>query len=326
MLRMPSSLSVLVLVAGSLGMVACGGAFRGESGNEGGTAPVAGAGSGGTSPARRSCVYDGKTYVDGAVFQSTDGCNSCACADGEVACDAKACDDGCTYQGKHYAAGEAFPAGDGCNSCSCQTGGAIACTTIGCSTCEDAQAAYGAAVEAARKCDPRAKNQCTEKFEEGLACSCGIFVNGENVDARKAAKQAAAAYSASSCGGGVQCGPCASPAAGYCSAAGACETLWEEGGAACKVGGVIYRDGATGIPDPTSCNKCSCQDGKLGCTEIHCPTPCPTGSAPSTQCALCGPTDACLIVEHACLPTCSPDTDECMQGACVDGVCRNVCG
>jgi von Willebrand factor type C domain len=326
MSRLLSSLGVLVWLAASLGVVACGGAFRGETGNEGGSAPIAGSGGGGTSPGRKSCVYGGKTYVDGAVFDSTDGCNTCACTDGEVGCDAKACDDGCTYQGKHHAAGDAFPATDGCNTCRCEPGGQVSCTEIGCQTCQDAQADYGAAVEAALKCDPQAKGQCTEKLEQGLQCGCGLFVNGQNIDDIEAAKQAAAAYSALSCGGDVLCGACATPAAGYCSAAGVCETLWGEGGAACKVGGVIYPDGATGIPDPTSCNKCSCQDGKLSCTEMHCPTPCPTGSALSTQCALCGPTDGCLIVEHACLPTCSASADTCTQGFCSGGVCRDVCG
>lgn len=326
MARRPSSVSFLVWLAGSLGLVACGGAFRGETGNEGGAAPVAGTGSGGTSLTRKSCVYGGKTYVDGAVSESTDGCNTCACTDGEVGCDAKACDDGCIYQSRHYAVGDGFPAADGCNTCTCEAGGAVSCTLIGCSTCEDAQADYGAAIEAALQCDPQAVNPCAAMFVQGLQCSCGIFVNGEKGDALTAAKRAAASYVTASCGGGVLCGECASPAAGYCSPAGVCQTLWEEGPAACKVGGVIYPDGAQGIPAPTSCNKCSCQDGNLSCTEIDCPTPCPTGSALGTQCALCGPTDGCLVVEHACLPTCSSGRDACLQGVCADGVCRAVCG
>jgi hypothetical protein len=85
----------------------------------------------------------------------------------------------------------------------------------------------------------------------------------------------------------------------------------------------VYPSGATGLPDPVSCNTCSCVDGQLACTKIACPTACPTGTAFSTQCAQCGPTDACEVVEHACLPTC---VDTCTSGVCLDGVCKTVCG
>jgi hypothetical protein len=153
-----------------------------------------------------------------------------------------------------------------------------------------------------------------------------VFIDEANVEAIAAAKEAAATYEAGDCGGGEMCADCGTPVGGYCSQAGRCDTLWREGPRACKVEGIVYPDGATGIPDPTSCNECSCYGGELSCTEINCPKPCPAEHVFTTQCAACGPTDACLIVEHACLPTCSPDTDNCAQGICSDGICRNICG
>jgi len=95
--------------------------------------------------------------------------------------------------------------------------------------------------------------------------------------------------------------------------------------AACKVLGRIYSSGSTYVPDPHSCNICSCEDGQLTCTEINCPSACPPNGGPGTQCVECGPTDACLVVEHTCLPVCS-DHDSCEGKACLSGMCRSVCG
>lgn len=100
------------------------------------------------------------------------------------------------------------------------------------------------------------------------------------------------------------------------------------GGASCEVGGQVYASGTGGIDDPQSCNTCTCDDGTLACTEIGCPEPCADGTAYGTSCSQCGPTDACEVVRHACLPTCDTSSD-CELGElwfCGDGVCRNVCG
>ncbi len=43
--------------------------------------------------APRACSYGGSTYPDGATFPATDGCNTCACTAGSVACTKKACVD-----------------------------------------------------------------------------------------------------------------------------------------------------------------------------------------------------------------------------------------
>lgn len=229
----------------------------------------------------------------------------------------------CTYGDKSYPDGASFPSSDGCNSCSCMAG-LVACTTRACEpSCGEIISQYGAAVEAAKACDPHAaSNPCTKAFVEGLACACGTFANPAHAQELEQAQSLQDEYTAKSCHQGVVCGPCRAPLSAHCSSKGRCEDDFDE--ASCKVDGVVYPSGASNITDPFSCNKCTCSAGELGCTEIGCAKPCPEGTQPGTSCAECGPTDACLIVEHACLPTC---TDVCADGrACVDGVCRNVCG
>lgn len=39
-----------------------------------------------------SCQYDGKKYKNGDSFRSTDGCNTCGCNNGQVACTLMACE------------------------------------------------------------------------------------------------------------------------------------------------------------------------------------------------------------------------------------------
>lgn len=40
---------------------------------------------------KNTCTYNGKTYKEGASFPSTDGCNTCTCRKGQVACTQRAC-------------------------------------------------------------------------------------------------------------------------------------------------------------------------------------------------------------------------------------------
>ena len=42
---------------------------------------------------KQSCTYNGEEYDDGEGFPSDDGCNSCSCTDGKVACTLMACED-----------------------------------------------------------------------------------------------------------------------------------------------------------------------------------------------------------------------------------------
>jgi hypothetical protein len=230
----------------------------------------------------------------------------------------------CVYDEKTYTVGQTFPDQDGCNTCSCESDGRIACTLIGCDSCNDVTTRYDDAMAEAKSCDPERAGQCSKLVLEGLACACQTFVNAGKSQAIAAAATAQAQYQALSCSGGVACGPCLAPLSAYCSAAGRCEPVYDNGAsAACKVNGVVYESGATGIPDPMSCNECECSDGQLICTEISCPNACPPGEVHGRQCAQCGPADECEVVEHRCLSVCK---DTCDEGACVENVCKSLCG
>jgi hypothetical protein len=317
-------LGLVLPMATWLGLAACGGAVSrdgGEPSSGGGGAGGASSGGGGGAVGRRDCAFGGEIHAHGTTFSI--GCNDCACNDGEVACDVRACIDGCTYAGRQYAAGETFPEAGSCNTCTCEKDGTVWCTQVACPTCVGVASTYAAAVEDARRCDPQGTGQCAIYLAETVGCSCGVFVNGGQVDAIASAKGAASLYELGDCAGGI-CGNCARPLGSYCSSEGSCEDILPYG-AACKVGGIVYPSGANGIPDPSSCNECTCADGRLVCTEIGCPLPCPPDRAPASQCALCGEGNACAIVEHGCLPTCGPGGSACAQGTCVDGVCQNLC-
>ncbi len=319
----------LTLLAWSL--AACGGTFTGSDGSSGAGSSAGGPGSagspgsagrGGSDPG--SCVHGDMTYPDGASLPSGDNCNSCFCDNGQVGCTLVGCVGGCFYEGTLYQRGQSFPASDGCNTCSCLADGVFACTEIGCNGCQNAASAYAAAIQEAKVCDPQQPNQCSKLVTEGLACGCGTMVNPANGKAIEVAQAAQEQYSVLACGEDVLCGACPPPSSSYCSPEGRCETIQHNGnGAACKVNGVVYESGTSGIPDPASCNKCQCSDGELICTEIGCPAECPPNRVFSTQCAQCGPTDACEIVEYACLPVC---TDTCATGACIGGLCKSLCG
>jgi hypothetical protein len=299
--------SIAALTLGACALAACGGSFG------------SGDGSGGSAGAG-SCEWEGQTYPNGAWFPSGDGCNSCACENGQAACTLMDCVQECSYNGATYPVGQTFPAGDGCNNCSCEIGGSAVCTTMACNDCSTISTSYSAALDQAKSCDPAQTGQCTQRTIGGLQCGCDTFVNPANVDAIAAAESSRQEYSALSCGGLILCEPCSAPSSGYCSPEGHCVDAW---GASCKVEGVVYPGGSGNIPDPFSCNTCSCLDGQLDCTKIACPEPCPAGTVQATQCAQCGPTDACEIVEHACLPAC---TSTCATGMCLNGVCAMVCG
>ena len=307
-------------VAASL-LLACGGSATtspggasGAGGGEPGGAGAAGAGTG------KGCVYEGKSYADGAGFPASDGCNTCSCNDGEVGCTLLGCSTGCQYGGRSYKVGESFKAD--CNTCTCAADGSVMCTLVECQNqCSGLQDQYAAALKQAKVCDPKKANQCTKSVSEGIPCGCSTPVNPKNTAAvaelEKLTTQGEAAC------GIASCAPCeAPPGPPICNEAGSCEYDVPPHLRACKVDGVVYPSGSTGIPKPGDCNKCSCIDGQVtNCTEMGCPpeSDCPAGTVASTQCAQCGPTDNCEIVETACLPTC---TDTCATGVCRNGFCE----
>lgn len=98
-------------------------------------------------------------------------------------------------------------------------------------------------------------------------------------------------------------------------------------GPSCEVGGVVYPHGSTNVPDPGSCNTCTCSAGEVtGCTKIYCPIECEEGSIYGTDCTDCGPVDECLTVRTGCLPACQTEGGcEESGGYCIDGACRNIC-
>jgi hypothetical protein len=132
----------------------------------------------GSADGGATCTYAGRVVAAGATFPSSDGCNTCSCLEGNVACTEKACApdaavDGsgagsCRDNGRVYADGESFPAGDGCNSCSC-VNGAVGCTTRGCAV--DAGGAGTVACDdgtgATDCCLGTATGMCSN---EGLSC------------------------------------------------------------------------------------------------------------------------------------------------------------
>jgi hypothetical protein len=302
----------------SLAGFGCGGTFRNKDSGDSG-------GSSGSGPTARDCEVDGTAYRDGESIPSQDGCNTCFCSDGEIGCTAVACLDGCLHQGKVYAPFEQFPAGDDCNTCRCLEDGSVSCTMVECAVCQDIESEYGTAIDQAKSCDPHQANPCSKVIVEGLICGCETFVNPEHVEAIAQVQALQKQHGERQCSQGVACGACLPPLSARCSVmTSRCEPVYEAGNeAGCKVSGVIYASGAGNIPDPVSCNTCQCLDGQLLCTEIGCPIDCPPDSVYGTQCVQCGPADACDVVEHACLPVCS---GSCETGACVQGVCRSLCG
>lgn len=229
----------------------------------------------------------------------------------------------CSYAGRSYQPGDAFPATDGCNSCGCAQDGSVSCTERGCESCESIASRYGTLMDLARKCDPAAPNQCVERVFEGLQCGCDTFVVGGAWN-QSEADSLQQAYSAMNCGAGVACGECSPPERAYCSPEGRCVDDYEPApGPGCKVNGVVYPDGASAVPDPVSCNPCVCQAGELACDDAVCPKPCPAGTAFAQGCAECSSKYGCLVVESACMPTCSDAA--CEAGFCNQGICISVC-
>lgn len=173
-------------------------------------------------------------------------------------------------------------------------------------------------VEEAKACNPAiSSEQCTAMVPRDLRCACPTYVNQRNKDLIAKINEAARAYTELTCDLGIRCGLCQPPVGAYCSPEGRCEERSQsQQGRACKVGGVVYPSGTSNIKNPGSpCNTCACDDGRLTCTEIACPSGCPSGTAFAQQCAECGPTDACVVPAFDCFPTCSTAFDCPSSGA-----------
>jgi hypothetical protein len=80
----------------------------------------------------------------------------------------------------------------------------------------------------------------------------------------------------------------------------------------CEVNGARYSAGFANIPDPLSCNTCTCEaDGSLTCTTLPCPAEaCPTGTSAASECVVCGQdAGACDLRRTGCLTSCNTADD-----------------
>lgn len=125
-----------------------------------------------------ACEYQGKSYRAGESFPDSDGCNTCTCNAGGIACTELACAPAtCNVGGQKYRVGQSFPSEDGCNRCTCNPGGFAACTELACApatTCKVGSKTYrvGQSFPSTDGC-----NTCTCS-EGGYAACTELFCGG----------------------------------------------------------------------------------------------------------------------------------------------------
>lgn len=88
-------------------------------------------------PPKKNCDYEGTSIPHGTKFPAVDGCNTCSCQDGSLACTEIGCttptESACILDGKVYESGSSnVPDPESCNSCTCDNGKITSCTEIGC--------------------------------------------------------------------------------------------------------------------------------------------------------------------------------------------------
>lgn len=264
-----------------LGVASCGGKSSGSD-DRGGSGEAGSSTVGGSGTKPRDCQMGSETHKNGESFKAPDGCNTCSCDDGEIACTL------------------------------------IGCNPV--DQCSSLDSSYQALLERAKICDVHDANPCTLLVPSGLTCGCQTFVT-PGLFSKGAVAAVTEEFAANGCGQ-VVCGPCPPPPlSGACGANGQCMDAPDlRGERACKVGGAVYPSGSGPIQDPFSCNQCSCQDGELACDNAACPKPCPDNTKPGKGCAQCGPIDNCVVVEIACMPACVDTCAQgtCIDGACVN--------
>jgi hypothetical protein len=225
------------------------------------------------TPMTGYCMHESKMYAFGDSYLAADGCNDCVCTEDGFVCTQRACGgNSCVYDGVTYLPDDTFPATDGCNQCTCQVGGEVVCTQTPCPL-----------------------SPCELAFEDGN-CDAAFQVFWHNPDTHLCEPQI---YGG--CGGNENNFQTLDECRDFCEG--------PRQGTDCIVNGVKYASGAT-VPDPFSCNSCSCEDGAITiCTEIGCSIPCPEGTIAGSGCAECGPVGGCPAVETGCMPVCSTDDD-----------------
>jgi hypothetical protein len=220
-----------------------------------------------------SCTYEGATHASATNFAAADGCNTCSCYDGAVACTEKACGP-------------------------CAGGGAEVCVQDGELACE-----RWACVECSGDRDCDADSWCRQTQEGGSECvafagpgeTCGGYVlpwtRGRCDEDLSCVHPEAT--------GDIpgKCGTCGYEGTAYqlgetFPASDGCNTCTcgEDGLIACTkifcpapACHYLEQDysGGDSFDSYDACNTCFCsEDGVVGCTRIGCPDSCRDGSQP----------------------------------------------
>lgn len=235
------------------------------------------------------CEVDGESYGDGDSVPGERDCESCTCDAGEILCVSIGCTDTCRFGGQTYQDGESFV--DDCNQCACDRG-SVSCTERVClpEGCEVEGSAYddGATIDTGRACE-----SCTCEDGDVLCVSIGCNTcefDGKEYEQGASVPTEDACISCTCDSGDIECAfvGCPDPECedGAARAPDGTEVVVDGLDCTCEAGrldctaplgscvsrGVVYQEGAS-VPDPNSCNTCTCIDGEVTqCTEINCPT------------------------------------------------------
>ncbi|XP_045208395.2 kielin/chordin-like protein isoform X2 [Mercenaria mercenaria] len=197
-----------------------------------------------------ACDYNGLTYNDGDTFTSEDGCNTCQCIEGKVACTKMACL-GCEKDGQEYNSGTSFLSSDGCNRCMCRNG-KIKCTE---KTCKDCTTKEGKTVPSGTTfsvdCDMCTCLDGNVKCIDRECPTCSY--NGKEYEHKAMFRHEDGCNRCQCLYGQVECTDFDCPDD-------------------CMLNNIVIKDGQS-FPSADGYNKCWCKDGDIMCTDFNCTLP-----------------------------------------------------